>query len=177
MSSFKIIVALSILLGLAVVVGISFALQKRKAKRRIALMNRELLDASQDASVGRRLTIPADPEAAQLVNNVNRLFDALGERDEKIHGRDQLFKEFARTLPEIVMVHDDKILLANDSAASLVGLNASQLIGREVADLVKPAYRALFRNTMSKRAAGENVPQRLEIQLINGNESGLWVET
>jgi diguanylate cyclase (GGDEF)-like protein/PAS domain S-box-containing protein len=177
MSSFNIIVALSILLGLAVVVGISFAVEKRKARRRIEVMNRELLDASQDASVGRRLTVPADPESAQLVNTVNRLFDALGERDEKIHGRDQLFKEFARTLPEIVIVHDDKILLANDSAASLIGLNASQLIGREVADLVKPAYRALFRNTMSKRAAGENVPQRLEIQLINGNESGLWVET
>jgi diguanylate cyclase (GGDEF)-like protein/PAS domain S-box-containing protein len=45
-----------------------------------------------------------------------------------------------------------------------------------VADLVKPAYRALFRNTMAKRLAGESVPQRLEIQLINGNQTGLWVE-
>ncbi|MGI9222315.1 MAG: EAL domain-containing protein [Woeseiaceae bacterium] len=176
MSSIKIIVALSILLGLAVVVGISFAIQKRNAKRRIETMNRELLEASQDASVGRRLTVPNDPESAQLVNTVNRLFDAVGERDEKIHGRDRLFEKFARTLPEIVIIHDDKILLANDSAASLVGLNASQLAGRDVADLVKPAYRALFRNTMAKRVAGENVPQRLEIQLINGNESGLWVE-
>ena len=29
---------------------------------------------------------------------------------------------------------------------------------------------------MSKRLAGENVPRRLEIQLINGDETGLWVE-
>ena len=176
MSSLNIIVALSILLGLAVVVGILFALQKRNAQRRIEIMNRELLEASQDASVGRRLTVPNDPESAQLANTVNRLFDALGERDEKIHGRDRLFKEFARTLPEIVMIHDEKILLANDSAAGLIGLNASQLVGRDVVDLVKPAYRALFRNTMAKRAAGESVPKRLEIQLINGNDSGLWVE-
>ncbi len=176
MSSLKIIVALSILLGLAVVVGISFAMQKRRAQRRIEVMNKELLEASRDASVGRRLTVPNDVDSAQLAKTVNRLFDALGERDEKIHGRDRLFKEFARTLPEIVIIHDEKILLANDSAASLIGLDSSQLLGREIADLVKPAYRALFRNTMVKRAAGESVPRRLEIQLINGNESGLWVE-
>ena len=176
MSSFKIIVALSVLLGLAVAVGISFALQKRRSRRRIERMNKEILEASGDASVGRRLTVPEDPDSAQLVTTINRLFDALGERDEKIHGRDRLFREFARTLPEIVIIHDEKILLANDSAASLVGLEASQLVGRETADLVKPAYRALFRNTMAKRIAGESVPRRLEIQLINGNESGLWVE-
>jgi diguanylate cyclase (GGDEF)-like protein/PAS domain S-box-containing protein len=29
---------------------------------------------------------------------------------------------------------------------------------------------------MAKRLAGENVPRRLEIQLINGDQTGLWVE-
>jgi len=142
----------------------------------MATLNREMLEASRDASVGRRLSIPRDPDSAQFASTVNRLFDALGERDEKIQVRDRLFKDFARTLPEIVIIHDEKILLANESAASLVGLDAPQLVGRDVADLVKPAYRALFRNAMSKRLAGENVPRRMEIQLINGNETGLWVE-
>ncbi len=176
MSPFQIIIALSISLGLAVLVSSWFGIQKHRAKRRIATINKELLEASRDASVGRRLSIPKDPESARLAHTVNRLFDALGERDEKIQVRDRLFKDFARTLPEIVIIHDEKILLANESAASLIGLDSSQLIGREVADLVKPAYRALFRNTMAKRLAGENVPRRLEIQLINGNETGLWVE-
>ena len=151
-------------------------MEKEHAARRLSTINQELLEASRDASVGRRVSIPRDSEAAQLANTVNRLFDALGERDEKIQGRDRLFTDFAKTLPEIVIVHDEKILLANESAASLVGLESPQLIGREIADLVKPAYRALFRNTMAKRLGGENVPQRLEIQLINGNEAGLWVE-
>ena len=171
-----IIITLSILLGLSVLVSIWLATQKRTARQRNEVINQELLAASQDASVGRRLSVPNDPESAQLAHTVNRLFDALAERDEKIQERDRLFKDFARTLPEIVIVHDEKILLANESAASLIGLEATQLVGREIADLVKPAYRALFRNTMAKRMAGENVPQRLEIQLINGNESGLWVE-
>ncbi len=176
MSSFQIIIALSISLGLAILVSSWLGIQRHRAKRRFAAINRELVEASRDASVGRRLTIPKDPESARLAHTVNRLFDALGERDEKIQGRDRLFKDFTRTLPEIVIIHDEKIMLANESAASLIGLESSQLIGREIADLVKPAYRALFRNTMAKRLAGEDVPRRLEIQLINGNETGLWVE-
>lgn len=176
MSSFTIIIVLAILLLLAVAIGIWFWMAKRKASRRIARINAEMLEASRDASVGRRLTVPEDADSAQLAHTINRLFDALGERDEKIQGRDRLFKDFARTLPEIVLIHDEKIRLANESASSLIGLEPAQLIGRETADLVKPAYRALFRNTMAKRLAGEEVPRRLEIQLINGNEAGLWVE-
>jgi len=176
MTSLTALITLSVLLALAIVVGVFFWAGIRRAKRRMATLNQEMLEASRDASVGRRLSIPRDPDSAQFASTVNRLFDALGERDEKIQGRDKLFKDFARTLPEIVIIHDEKILLANESAASLVGLEAPQLVGRDVADLVKPAYRALFRNAMSKRLAGENVPRRLEIQLINGNESGLWVE-
>ena len=143
---------------------------------RIRRLNDELLAASRDASVGRRLTVPKDPATARLAETINRLFDALGERDQKIQGRDRLFRDFARTLPEIVLIHDEKIMLANLPAAGLVGLEPEQLIGREVADLVKPAYRALFRKTLAKRMAGQTAPRRLEIQLINGNESGLWVE-
>lgn len=176
MSSEVIILALSALLLLAVVAVVVLWHGRRRAATRMANLNREMIEASHDASVGRRLSVPAEPEAAQLASTINRLFDALGERDEKIQGRDRLFTDFARTLPEIVIVHDEKILLANESTASLIGLDSPQLIGRDVVDLVKPAYRALFRNTISKRLAGENVPRRLEIQLINGNEAGLWVE-
>lgn len=176
MSSEFIIIILSALLLLAVISAVILWSGKRRSTGRMARLNQQMLEASQDASVGRRLSVPVDPDAAQLANTINRLFDAVGERDEKIRGRDRLFTDFAKTLPEIVIVHDEKILLANESAAGLIGLESQQLIGREVADLVKPAYRALFRNTMAKRLAGENVPRRLEIQLISGNEAGLWVE-
>ena len=176
MTSFPVVVSLAVLALAAVAVSVLLWLGRSRQARRITSLNAELLDASRDASVGRRLSIPDDAETAQLAYTVNRLFDALGERDAKIQGRDRLFKDFARTLPEIVIIHDEKILLANESAAGLIGLEAPQLVGREIADLVKPAYRALFRNTMTKRLAGENVPRRLEIQLINGDEAGLWVE-
>ncbi len=168
-----------VLFSLTVIVagtGIMLWLSRARLARRIRRLNDEMLEASRDASVGHRLSVPNDPDTAQLAQTVNRLFDALGERDEKIQGRDRLFKDFAGTLPEIVVIHDEKILLANESAASLVGLQPEQLVGREFADLVKPAYRALFRKTIAKRLGGEDAPRRIEIQLINGDQSGLWVE-
>jgi diguanylate cyclase (GGDEF)-like protein/PAS domain S-box-containing protein len=162
----------------AIAVGFTVWLwiSRSNLSRRVQRLNNEMLEASQDASVGRRLTLPNDPATAQIAQNVNKLFDELGARDEKLQGRDRLFKEFARTLPEIVIIHDEKILLPNESAASLVGLEPAQLVGREVADIVKPAYRALFKKTVAKRLAGENAPKGIEIQLINGNQTGLWVE-
>ncbi len=176
MSSTLVIAVLASLLLVAVLASVLLWRRNRRHSAALRTLNDEMMHVSADASLGRRLTVQDDAETAQLAHSVNRLFDALGERDAKIQGRDRLFTDFARTLPEIVIVHDEKILLANDSAASLVGLEPAQLIGREVSDLVKPAYRALFRKTLQKRLAGEDVPRRLEIQLINGAETGLWVE-
>jgi len=34
----------------------------------------------------------------------------------------------------------------------------------------------LFKKTIAKRLAGESAPKRIEIQLINGDQTGLWVE-
>ncbi len=176
MSPTIIIIALSALALLAIAAAVLVWLSRGKLAWRVKRLNDEMLEASRDASVGRRMTIPDDPDTGQLAHTVNRLFDALGERDEKIQGRDRLFRDFARTLPEIVVIHTDKILLANESAASLIGLEPAQLVGREIADLVKPAYRALFRKTVATRLAGEDAPRRIELQLINGNQTGLWVE-
>ncbi len=176
MSPTIISVSLSVIALLAIAASVVLWFVWKRLESRVKRLNEEMLEASRDASVGRRMTVPDDADTGQLAQTVNKLFDALGERDEKLQGRDRLFKDFARTLPEIVIIHDERILLANDSAASLVGLESAQLVGREIADLVKPAYRALFRKTVTKRLAGENVPQRIEMQLINGNQTGLWVE-
>ncbi|MDH3748934.1 MAG: diguanylate cyclase, partial [Gammaproteobacteria bacterium] len=176
MSPIVIYIILATVATLAIAAGGFAWLARRNIVRQVKRLNRELIAVSADASVGRRLSASSDDETGELAMTVNRLFDALGERDEKIQNRDRLFSDFARTLPEIVMIHDDKIRLANESAASLVGLEPAQLVGREIADLVKPAYRALFRKTVAKRLSGENAPRQIEVQLINGDRSGLWVE-
>jgi diguanylate cyclase (GGDEF)-like protein/PAS domain S-box-containing protein len=171
-----IIVALSSVL-LVVLIGVARLLASRnRLSSRIRSLRDKLVEVSGDASVGRRLEVGDDADTAELARTINKLFDALSERDRKIEDRDKLFRDFARTLPEIVLIHNEKILFANDSAASLIGVQPTQLAGRDVVDLVKPAYRALVRKSVARRLAGEEVPRRLEIQLINGDQSGLWVE-
>lgn len=168
------IVAIALAVALAVL-GVVL-LRHIGLRQQLRHFSREVVDAAADASVGRRLDASDSEDFGDLTVTINQLFDALSARAEEVHDRDQLFVEFARTLPEIVVIHDERILLANNSAADLLGLAPEQLVGRDVVDLLKPAYRALFRKTIAKRIAGEDVPRRLEIQLIDGNEQGLWVE-
>jgi diguanylate cyclase (GGDEF)-like protein/PAS domain S-box-containing protein len=170
-----IIALLSVLL--VVLIGVARLVASRnRLSSRIRSIRDKLVEVSGDASVGRRLDVDDDADTAELARTINKLFDALSERDRKIEDRDKLFRDFARTLPEIVLIHNEKILFANDSAASLIGVQPTQLAGRDVVDLVKPAYRALVRKSVARRLAGEEVPRRLEIQLINGDQSGMWVE-
>ena len=176
MSPTVVMIALAAALSVALISLLMIWLRRRRLVKRLDRLNDELLSVSGDASVGRRLEISSRDDIGDLAGTINRLFDAIGERDEEIQDKDKLFAEFARTLPEVVLVHDERILLANDSAANLVGLKPDQIEGRDVADLVKPAYRALFRKTMADHLAGEAAPRRLEIQLIDGAERGLWVE-
>jgi PAS domain S-box-containing protein len=176
MSPTVVIITLAAALSVALITLLAIWLGRRRLIKRLDSLNDELVSVSSDASVGHRLQTADRDDIGELATTINRLFDALGERDEEIQDKDKLFAEFARTLPEIVLVHDERILLANDSAANLIGLEPDQLEGRDVADLVKPAYRALFRKTMADHLAGESAPRRLEIQLIDGAERGLWVE-
>ena len=48
--------------------------------------------------------------------------------------------------------------------------------GSTIDDLVRPAYRAMTRNAVTRRLAGEILPDRMEVQLINGQEAGMWAE-
>jgi PAS domain-containing protein len=152
-----IIALLSVLL--VVLIGVARLVASRnRLSSRIRSIRDKLVEVSGDASVGRRLDVDDDADTAELARTINKLFDALSERDRKIEDRDKLFRDFARTLPEIVLIHNEKILFANDSAASLIGVQPTQLAGRDVVDLVKPAYRALVRKSVARRLAGEEVP-------------------
>jgi len=176
MRSDSAIVIVVVLLVLALA-ALAFAWWSRRGlQARLNRLNDEIVNVSADAAMGRRLSERGSDTLGELADSINRLFDALGSRDAEIQDRDRLFADFARTLPEIVLVHDERILLANQSAASLIGIEPEQLVDRDVVDLVKPAYRALFRKTMARHLNDEAAPNRLEIQLIDGGDGGLWVE-
>ncbi|MEO8223767.1 MAG: PAS domain S-box protein, partial [Gammaproteobacteria bacterium] len=146
--------------------------------RGVATLNREILEAAEAAAFGKRVALPAGdgPGISQLGDNVNRLFDALNTKDRQMRQREALFQDLANTMPEVVLVHRDRVIFANQAAGALLGVPPEQLAGRPVTDLVRPAYRAMTRKNITGRLAGELVPDRYEIQLISGEEGGLWVE-
>ena len=84
MSSTLIYIVLATVAALAILAGLVAWTGRSKMAARVRRLNEELLEASADASVGRRLSVPDDKDTGQLATTVNRLFDALGERDEKI---------------------------------------------------------------------------------------------
>lgn len=170
------VVTLAVLCAAGAIIALVALYSRNRLQLQLRQFREDVVDAAADASVGRRLEPNDSEDFDELTATINQLFDALSERAEEVHDRDQLFVEFSRTLPEVVVVHDERILLANDRAAALVGLSPEQLVGRDVSDLLKPAYRALFRKTIAKHIAGEEVPRRLEMQLIDGEEQGMWVE-
>ncbi|MEM7278811.1 MAG: PAS domain S-box protein, partial [Pseudomonadota bacterium] len=173
----------TLLIGICVVLllasicfGWLLLIARNENKKRLKQLNTQLLAVAQEASVGHRLADDATPEAPELTVTLNQLFDALQERDLQIGEREKLFRQFALTIPEVVLVHDQRIYFANDAAAGLIGLPAAQLGGRSVTDIVKPAYRAIFRKGTQNLLDEELSVEERELQLINGEEQGLWVE-
>lgn len=144
--------------------------------RALSGLNREVFAAAETASFGQRVPSAPQPEVAALGETINRLFDALGAKDRQLQQREALFQDLANTLPEVVLVHRERIIFANGAAAGLLGVSPDQLAGRQLTDLVRPAYRVLTRKQVQARLAGEAVPERFELQLISGDEGGLWVE-
>ena len=151
---------------------------RSRARNRLALerLREDILDAAEHAAFGKRLEAGGAPELIALGATVNQLFDALSGKDKELRQRDSLFEDLANTLPEIVLVHRNRLIFANRAAGELLGLAPPQLVGRPVTDLIRPAYRAMTRKMIPSRLAEEPLSGAMELQLINGGERGGWVE-
>ena len=79
---------------LAVTAGlVATAFARQRLRKRIQRLRKELVEVAGDASVGHRLSVGENADMADLAVTINRLFDALGERDQMIQGRDRLFRD------------------------------------------------------------------------------------
>jgi diguanylate cyclase (GGDEF)-like protein/PAS domain S-box-containing protein len=65
-----------------------------------------------------------------------------------------------------VVLHRESILFANARFAALTGLNARELIGRKLNELVPGDYAELVRENIRRRLAGETAAERYEIELV-----------
>ena len=134
-----------------------------------------------------RLLSGASPEARIVVNgragpfvdiaaSVNRLLDRTTEAAvANMAGKDH-FEILANTVPEVALVHTSTILYANEAAGALFGVGAEALRGKQMTDLMRPAYRAMMRKHVSTGLEGDAPIEPIEVQLISGDDDGLWVE-
>lgn len=163
-------------LGLAVACVALFRSRRRYARQVTALHN-DVVEAAEAATFGKRVANAGMPEElGDLSLTVNKLFDALNSKDSEMRQREALFQDLANTMPEVVLVHRKRIIFANEKAAEPLGVTPEQLVGRDLTDLMRPAYRAMVRKLTARRLAGEEVSETAEVQLINGAERGSWVE-
>jgi len=87
-----------------------------------------------------------------------------------------LFEALAETLPEVALIHTERILFANPAAGDLFGVDAATLEGKPISDLLRPAYRAMIRKHIADHLESAEPLQPLEVQLISGDDRGHWVE-
>src|SRR5210317_365958 len=112
----------------ALVVGLAaLCLVIWRSRRRDLDRVRELLaeveDAAENSAFGKRIEQRAAPaELAELGASINQLFDALHDKDLALQQRESLFQDLANTMPEVVLVHRDRVVFANAAAANLLGV-------------------------------------------------------
>ena len=161
----------SLLLFAAVLIK---ALAGRRQARRLNTDVRELLgngDASERLSIEGRSS-----EFSEIAASLNKLLGREQEKAESESGATPLFEDLAQTLPDVALVHTETILYANDAAADLFGVARETLQGKPMTDLMRPAYRAMVRRQVSAQLDGDPPLHPVEVQLINGDERGLWAE-
>jgi diguanylate cyclase (GGDEF)-like protein/PAS domain S-box-containing protein len=119
---------------------------------------------------------PGQDEYNKLGGTLNQLFEALHAKDAQARQREQLFKKLANTMPEVILVHGEKIMFANREAGELLGMPPESLIGHDITDIIRPAYRSRVRKIMDEQLAGGRQAVRYELQLIDGEERARWAE-
>ena len=77
------------------------------------------------------------------------------------------FHELLRAVREAVVIHGDSVVLANERFGALLGVPATDLVGRQLSDLVSPDYCDLVRDNVRRRLAGEPAAERYEVELTD----------
>lgn len=116
-------------------------------------------------------------EFVDIAASVNRLLDRERDGAAEPEAAGALFRALADTLPDIAIVHTETIEFANCPAGELFGVDGASLVGKPVTDLMRPAYRETVSRHVEALLEGQEPPAApLEVQLISGDEPGLWAE-
>jgi len=163
---------------LAAVAGLVWLIRRhRRIEREVSGLRDEMQRTLAASNPDERLQLNGRPsDLIAIAAGVNRVLDRVVEANERAAGGGTNFELLAMTLPEVALIHTETILFANRAAADLFGIEPDALIGKMVSDLMRPAYRAAMRKRLAAELDSDTRLEPIEVQLINGDEGGLWVE-
>jgi diguanylate cyclase (GGDEF)-like protein/PAS domain S-box-containing protein len=163
-------------LGFAAACGVFWG-RRRSYVRQVTKLHTDVVESAEAVAFGKRVSLAGTPsELGELGRTVNLLFDALENKDAQMRQRENLFHDLANVLPDLVLIHRERIVFANRIASEPLGISSEQLVGRPVTDLIRPAYRNAVKKSIAARLARQGSSDPFEIQLINGGDRGTWVE-
>ena len=168
--------AATVFVGLAtVVVVVAIALRRRSLDARSLDTNvLELAEPDDDAISSR--PDGKSMKVVEIIDTISEAAGTVGAKEAPMRGTVALFEALAQTLPDVTIVHSDKILFANSAAADLFGVERDTLLGKPVTDLMRPAYRAVVRRDVLSQLEDAKSTSTVEVQLISNDEQELWAE-
>jgi diguanylate cyclase (GGDEF)-like protein/PAS domain S-box-containing protein len=143
---------------------------KRRQERAVTDFSEQIRRLTFESGAAGRIGLVGKPESLeQLGSAVNKLLENLEQRGANLHGREVLFQRLVETVHDAVLVHRNQILFANSRFLTLLGLNATDVIGRPLSDFVGAEYVELVGNNLRRRLSGEAAAERYEVELVGAH--------
>jgi len=155
----------------------ALVLWNRRRDRAVSEFSEQIRRITGESGTSGRLGLEGKPESLeQLGTAVNRLLENLEQRGANLHGRELLFQRLVETVHHAVLVHRKQILFANSRFLTLLGMNATEVIGRPLSDFVGPEYVELVESNFQRRLAGQAAAERYEVELLGAHGEVTRVE-
>jgi diguanylate cyclase (GGDEF)-like protein/PAS domain S-box-containing protein len=161
---------------LAVGVGV-LVVWKRRQSLALSEFAEQIRRLTFESGSAGRIGLEGSPQSLeQLGSAVNKLLENLEKRGANLYGREQLFQRLVETVHDAVLVHRKQILFANSRFLTLLGMNATEVIGRSLSEFVGPEYVELVENNLRRRLSGEAAAERYEVELVGARGEVTRVE-
>lgn len=161
---------------LAVGIGV-LVVSNRRRERAVSEFSEQIRRVTFEPGTTGRVALEGKSESLeQLGAAVNKLLENLEQRGANLQGREQLFERLVETVHHAVLVHRKEIMFANSRFLALLGLAATDVIGRPLSNFVGPEYVELVDNNLRRRLTGQPAAERYEVELIGAHGEVTRVE-
>ena len=152
-------------------------IRRQRQQRAVKNLSDEVWQlAGEDSAPGRIALDGKSRSLGHLTSAVNKLLENLELRGARLQDREQLFQRLVETVHDAVLVHRRQILFANARFLALLGVKATDVVGKSLSDFVGPEYVELVENNLRRRLAGEPAAERYEVEILGGKGQVTRVE-